>query len=159
MTGSPGRPPALFITCVRLLPPTYVSVCIDNAYQNIMAPMLARSKKKKSKASGFYATVACLWTISLKCHNFCLVFMFCFLNARFHHNVRGHRRRFCTEILIREASEGNRTEGSRHTAVADGLWWDVSPLFSALPSVCFLSQCFSTEPNPDICPMNLFQGA
>lgn len=36
-------------------------------------------------------------------------------------------------------------------------WWlivrDVmsAPFFSALLSVCFLSQCFSTEPNPDIC--------
>lgn len=39
--------------------------------------------------------------------------------------------------------------------VAANLWWDVSPFFSALSSVCFLSQCFSTKPNPGICHLNL----
>lgn len=43
-------------------------------------------------------------------------------------------------------------------------WWlivrDVmsAPFFSALLSVCFLSQCFSTEPNPDICHSETFPG-
>lgn len=66
---------------------------------------------------------------------------------------------FLTEILIRQVGDGNRTEGNGHTVAADSLWWDVGPFFSALLSVCFLSQCFSKKTNPDICHSDLFHKA
>lgn len=84
--------------------------------------------------------------------------LFFFFLIRLQSNDR-QSKPFLTEILIRQVGDGNRTEGNGHTVAADSLWWDVGPFFSALLSVCFLSQCFSKKTNPDICHSDLFHKA
>lgn len=137
---------------------------MEGAYQNITAHMLVYIRRQsiifEYQVPQLHNDNNLFHFTEFRFQDFrLLLYFFFFVIIRLHYSEHRHSRLFLTEIFINmQVWKGTEQKG------AGIRWWlivrDVmsAPFFSALLSVCFLSQCFSMEPNPDICHSETFPG-